>query len=704
MTTLYLCEKPSQGRDIAKVLGIHKSQDGYIEGNNIIVTWCVGHLLETAPPDYYRENLKPWRMQVLPVVPTTWHMQPVERTKKQLGVIRKLLKKINHVVIVTDADREGEVIAREVLEFCGYNGSLQRLWLSALDDVSIKKALAKLRANHETEKLYDAGLGRQRADWLIGMNMTMAASCLFGQRGQGVLSVGRVQTPTLKLVVDRDHTIENFKPKDYYILLAQFTTEQNEAFWTKWQVPENEADSEGRCLNKNVIETLAKKVAGQKASVKEFKQAEQKQAPPLCLSLSSLQKLASSRFGFSAKKTLDIAQTLYETHKLTTYPRTDCGYLPEDQYTEAPIILNALIKLDNSLQVLIDQCEVNFKSPTWNDKKITAHHGIIPTQNKNSDLRKLSADESKIYDLIRRHYIAQFLGDYVYSNRQVTVICQEELFKASSNTPLRLGWKRVLQDQLESSDQSQATFANTKDDHFSIIPNLQSNQMVLHADQRIEAKQTKPPARFTEGTLIDAMKNVGKFVTDTAFKKILKETAGIGTEATRAAILETLFKREYLAKQGKQLISTQKGRALITLLPSVVTNPVTTAQWEQALENVAEGKLKLDSFLIQQAESLQTMLDALAAKKASEASHAANIHSSLSTNTTHQSLHQNLNDKPATCPRCQQGVLLLRKGSRGNFWGCSTYPTCRHTSSHNDKQKRTSFTRSKNLVRQRKTG
>lgn len=704
MTTLYLCEKPSQGRDISKVLGIHKSQDGYIEGNNIIVTWCVGHLLETATPDYYRENLKPWRMQILPVVPTTWHMQPVERTKKQLGVIKKLLKKINHVVIATDADREGEVIAREVLEFCGYNGSLQRLWLSALDDVSIKKALAKLKANHETEKLYEAGLGRQRADWLIGMNLTMAASCLFGQRGEGVLSVGRVQTPTLKLVVDRDHAIENFKPKDYFILLAQFSTEQNEAFWTKWQVPAKESDNEGRCLNKNVIETFAIKVSGQQGLIKEFKQVEQKQTPPLCLSLSSLQKLASSRFGMSAKKTLDVAQALYETHKLTTYPRTDCGYLPENQFTEATIILNALVALDNSLEGLIDRCDINLKTPTWNDKKITAHHGIIPTQNKNLDLRKLSADESKIYDLIRRHYIAQFLGDYVYSNRQVTVICQGELFKASSNTPLKLGWKQALQDQLESSDQSQAIFANTEHEHFGSIPNLQTNQTVLHTNQRIEAKQTKPPARFTEGTLIDAMKNVGKFVTDTAFKKILKETAGIGTEATRAAILETLFRREYLTKHGKQLISTQKGRALIALLPDVVTNPVTTAQWEQALENVAEGKLKLDAFLIQQAESLQIMLDALAAKKAAEASYIANVRDGLSAHTVHQASDQNSKTKPTTCPDCQQGVLLLRKGSRGNFWGCSTFPTCRHTSPYNNKQKRTSFTRSKSLVRPRKTG
>lgn len=297
MTLLYICEKPSQARDIAKVLGAHKRHEHYLEGDDIKITWCLGHLLETAWPEHYCSDINPWRMEKLPVVPTQWQLMPVNKTKPQLSAIKKLLKETQHVVIATDADREGELIARELLEYFKFHGKIERLWLSALDEASIRKALARLKADEETKNLYYAGLGRQRADWLIGLNMTMATTCLFRQ-GKGALSVGRVQTPTLNLVVKRDKDIEHFKPKDYFILLAQFINAKSEAFWTKWQIPERETDEQGHCLNKTIIETFAAKIAQQTGVIEKFTETHKKQAPPLGLSLSSLQKLASSRFGF----------------------------------------------------------------------------------------------------------------------------------------------------------------------------------------------------------------------------------------------------------------------------------------------------------------------------------------------------------------------------------------------------------------------
>jgi len=329
--TLYICEKPSQARDIAKILGCHEKQDGCLKMRDTVVTWCFGHLLEASPPDHYCENIKPWRIDILPIIPKTWHMISKKEVSKQFKIIKACLKETETVIVATDADREGEVIARELLDICKFKGQIKRLWLSALDDASIKKALADIRDGKTTENLYHAGLGRQRADWLIGMNMTMATSVLFGRYGEGVLSVGRVQTPTLKLVVDRDHVIEHFKSKLYFELIAQFSTINASVFKAKWQPDETHVDIDGRVTNEKLINDISEKIYKQQASVKKFEDKEKKTPAPLCLSLSQLQKIASSRFGLSAKETLETAQSLYEKHKAITYPRTDCQYLPESQ-------------------------------------------------------------------------------------------------------------------------------------------------------------------------------------------------------------------------------------------------------------------------------------------------------------------------------------------------------------------------------------
>lgn len=605
MSILVICEKPSQARDIARNLKAHQREEGYLSGNNYQVTWCIGHLLELAPVDYYQPNIKPWRIEKLPVIPEKWEMVVSQRTKKQFTIIKRLLKQTKHVIIATDADREGEVIAREILALCGYQGKVERLWLSALDDNSIQKALKQIKLGTDTEKLYIAGLGRQRADWLMGMNMTMAMSSLYGIHG--MLSVGRVQTPTLKLVVDRDYSIENFKSQNYFILKALFVTQKQEEVWTIWQPSENILDENGHCLAKSTVENIAAKVEGEPGEVQTFKEEQKKQSAPLCFSLSSLQKKASALFGYSAKQVLELVQSLYEVHKAVTYPRTDSGYLPQEQWTEAFKILDALVKADNKLKAVTDVCDIHFKSPAWNDKKVTAHHAIIPTANLQVDINKMSKAEFSIYDLIRRQYLAQFLGDYEYLQRQLEILCVGEKFTATCRIPIKPGWKQVFKET--------GSVGDDESDENIILPILNKGQTVENQKILIESKQTKPPARFTEGTLIDAMKTVGKFVVDENLRKILKDSNGIGTEATRANILEILFKRGYLQRQGKQVISTEKGRTLINLVPDTIKNPVLTAQWEQQLDQIAQGSAELNTFVASQVKILNEMLMQLSNEK-----------------------------------------------------------------------------------------
>lgn len=649
MNTLYICEKPSQARDIAKVLGVNSKKEGYIEGNGITVTWCLGHLLELAPPDDYCENIKPWRMEVLPIVPKEWRMKPNPKTKAQLKVIKSLLKEAKNVVVATDADREGDVIGRELLDYFNFNGGVQRLWLSALDEASIKKALGNIKPGESTYPLYQAGLGRQRADWSIGMNMTMATTHLFGTRGQGVLSVGRVQTPTLGLVVKRDLEIENFKPKDYFELQVLFRSQKGD-FWANWQIPEDYTDMEGRCLKPEYAQAVAAKVKAASGEVVNFEEKLKKVSPPVCFSLSSLQKLCSSKLGMTAKETLKVAQSLYEQHKATTYPRTDSGYLPESQFEESKQVLNALVCVDPEIKTLVEQADAHHKSPTWNDKKVTAHHGIIPTTNTNVSFESMSSSERKVYDLIRRYYIAQFMGNYEYVARKAEVDCAKENFKAQCNIPSNLGWKKAISAGIEETEDE------GEQEQESSIPKLDKGEELSVNDSKILAKQTKPPARFTEGTLIAAMKNIAKFVDDPKFKKILRDSAGIGTEATRADIIEKLINRNFIDRKKTQLISTERGRALIEILPEQIKNPGTTALWEQALDDIAKGEGELESFLYDQEDILDFMLSDLVALRRSKGG-------GISSDNTHP------------CPKCKS-PLAKRKGGSGYFWGCTRYPEC----------------------------
>ncbi|NGZ06567.1 MAG: DNA topoisomerase III [Magnetococcales bacterium] len=653
---LYLCEKPSQGRDIARVLGAQRQRDGYLEGAGIGVTWCVGHLLEMIPPDGYQEMWKSWRLETLPILPQTWRLEVRDQVGKQFRIIRELLKKTTSVVIATDADREGETIGREILDHCHYRGPVSRLWLSALDDVSIRQALAALLPGAKTEPLYRAGLGRARADWLVGMNLTRACT-LLGRRGgyDGVLSVGRVQTPTLKLVVDRDRTIEQFVPKDFFEVWIECRSD-TKVWRAKWVVPEALGDDEGRCLKRSQAEEVAQQVSGQTGVITKAETKRMQEQAPLPLDLSTLQQEASRRWGMGAARTLEVAQALYETRKAITYPRTDCRYLPESQRGEIAGVLRAMVQSDPGLTELVGLANPAICSKAWDDGRITAHHAMIPTRTP-SPVSAMTLEEMRLYDLVRRHYLAQFFPAFQYDRSVVEVTVAEWLFRATGNVEVAAGWKVVLRRDPKPEEEEEQ----------HLPAGLKKGIAVPVVSSQVQAKQTRPPSRYTEGTLIQAMKNIGRMVEDPRFKKTLRETSGIGTEATRAGIIETLLQRKLLIKKGKNLISAPVARVLVDLLPKSVTNPATTAIWEQALEEIAQGVRSLEEFEAKAVMWVTRLIEAV--KSTGE--------DSLSRFSELVALPEE-----ARCPACRQGRLVARTAKDGRaFMGCSRFPHCRHTRS-----------------------
>lgn len=652
---LYLCEKPSQARDIAKVLKAFQRHDGYISGNNLVVTWCFGHLLEMAEPHAYGEQYKRWSLDNLPIIPQRWEHKTKQGAAKQLAVIKRLMKQAKHVVIATDADREGEVIAREVMRVTKFKGEVSRLWLSALDDASIRKALKQVKSGKTTETLYYAGVVRSRCDWLVGMNLTRLYSLKAQQSGyQGVLSVGRVQTPTLRMVVDRDLIIENFKPVPYWNVIAILEADQ-QRFKAKWMPAKADSDPEGRCIKQAIALAVKQAIENSLATVISATTTRRKQAAPLPFALSSLQQYCNKLFGMGANQVLEIAQSLYEKHKVATYPRTDCEYLPTSQKSDANSILQ---HLSSEYGELVQQADTHITSRAWNDKKVTAHHAIIPT-NVTPNFTTMTPDEKRVHQAICKRYLMQFFPHYEYDQTIILLDIETYQFKASGRIERIKGWKIVL----EKPTKPVKAKGKEADQQ---LPALKKDQKIPVVDARCEDKQTQPPQHYTEGTLIGAMKNAAKEITDPALKKILKETTGIGTEATRAGIMELLIKRKLITKNKKNLIATEAGKQLIQALPEAVKSTGTTALWEQSLEGIAEGTVSPKGFLISQ----QEWLTALISEEIQ--STALNI---KPTETKGKPIHY--------CPQCNC-ALNRRKGKNGFFWGCSGYPKCRFTA--NDKR------------------
>jgi DNA topoisomerase-3 len=605
---LFIAEKPSLARAIADALPgpLTRQGDSIACADGSVVAWCAGHILETAPPEDYDPKYKSWRLEDLPIAPTEWKL--VVTTAPLLKTIRSLLKSATRVVHAGDPDREGQLLVDEVLVHLGYRGPVDRLLVSDMSPEAVRRQLAALQPNARFQSLSHSALGRQRADWLYGINMTRLYTLLGRNAGyDGVLSVGRVQTPLLGLIVRRDVAIETFEARPYFTLTATVATSAGATFHARWQPSEAAAahlDEEKRLLSKPFAEAVRARTAGASGVLTEYAQEKKLQPPPLPYSLSDLQIDAAKRLGLSAQSVLDACQSLYETHRLTTYPRSDSSHLPEAHHAQAPEVLGAAQRRVPALGPHIQRADLSLRSKAWNDKKVTAHHAIIPTANLAP--AALSPVELAVYELIARRYLLQFYPPHEFLQTALELELAGERFAASGRRLLAPGWKAAAAadpppDDLERPEKT------TPDD--GVLPPLRKGEGITARTVEIADKLTQPPRPFTDASLMQAMVNVASFVTDPQVKKILHDTDGIGTPATRPAIIETLFERGYIARAKKTIVSTRTGRALVQALPAVATTPDMTAVWEAALRAIVDRQQDLPSFLARVHAQLAHLVD-----------------------------------------------------------------------------------------------
>ncbi len=668
---LYIAEKPSVGRELAKCLrGPVARHDGYLVTKDGVVTWLFGHILRQAEPEEYDPKYKRWQAKDLPIIPKQWKLFVDKDCEKQFAIVKSLIDKADEIVHGGDPDREGQLLVDEVLDYLGNKKPVKRILLNALDEKSIKKANASLRDNRDFFNLKQSALARARADWLIGMNLSRAYTLAARRAGHErlVLPVGRVKTPTLSLVVRREREIEHFKPVTYYLIKGTFHHE-NGSFEAQWKPKDTMAglDSENRLIDKKIAdEKLAFfKDEPHEAVISSYQKTKKQEPQPLPFSLSTLQVLAGKRFGYAPQLVLDTAQKLYEK-KLTTYPRSDCEYLPTNQFGEAGTILAHLAKAgDELIASWVPAANPKQKSRAWNDKKISAHHAIIPTTVQ-ADVTKMTAEERNLYHLIARNYLAQFYPVHTYDQTKIEVQYKDELFTASGRTERDLGWKVMYQSQKKknaAADESEEDSKEGKDEDESMktLPAMKKKDAVSWQRGRLLEKMTKPPVRFTASTLLAGMKEIHKYVKNPEAKKQLKDVYGIGTEATRATIIDDLIRRKFLKAQGKKkyLVPTPSAYLLVDALPDDLTYPDATAIWEDKLHSMSEGEGTLAEFLQGQIDFTRKLCQK-----------AENIHMEVKGENV--------------CPRCHQGVLMQRKGRNGIFWGCSNYPKCRMTCNDKD--------------------
>lgn len=598
---LYIAEKPSLGRAIADVLPKpHRKENGFIRlGNGDCVTWCIGHLLEQAEPQVYNAQFKQWRLEHLPIVPERWQLLPKPKTKSQLSIIKKLVKQADQLIHVGDPDREGQLLVDELINYLQVDAkkrnATQRCLINDLNPTAVSRALSQLRQNTEFKTLSISALSRTRADWLYGINMTRAYT-LQGQKVgyDGVLSVGRVQTPILGLVARRDQEIAAFKSMPFFEVLVTLQTPSKQTFDAKWhpsEACEPYQDEEGRVLNKKLADNVVQRVADKPAVVHKVTHKKKTQPPPLPYNLSTLQIDAAKRYGMSAKQVLDSCQNLYERHKLITYPRSDCRYLPVEHFKEANEVLAAIFHNSAALNKAVTQAQPTLKTAAWNDKKVEAHHAIIPTS-KHTNLNKLNQSEQQLYELIARQYICQFYPKHEYSDSRIEVIIEGGLFVATERQTMQLGWKVLIR-----PSESRKSNESTKSGDDKPLPILKKDDNLHCIAAKVLEKQTQPPAHFTDATLLAAITGIARFVKNTEIRKILRETDGLGTEATRAGILELLFTRGFLSRQGKQIRATPAGQALIQSLPELASTPDMTAHWEFVLDAIKSGKTSYQNFM-----------------------------------------------------------------------------------------------------------
>lgn len=588
MKSLVLAEKPSVARDIARVLGCSKKLNGAIEGNRYVVTWALGHLVTLADPEEYDKKYKEWKLEDLPMMPKKMELVVIKQTAKQYHAVKTQLyrKDVNEIIIATDAGREGELVARWILEKSGCRKPIKRLWISSVTDKAIKAGFSSLKDGREYDTLYSAAWARAEADWLVGINATRALTCKYNAQ----LSCGRVQTPTLAMIEKREEEIRSFKPETYYGINLMA-----EGIRFTWQ---DKKSGSARSFSKERIETLKQKMQGAPLFIKEVEKKAKKTYAPALYDLTELQRDANKKFGFSAKETLNIMQRLYENHKILTYPRTDSRYLSSDVIGTLKERLKACAvgpykKMAGSLSMKPVKANKSFVD----DKKVSDHHAIIPT-GQFVQLEHLTNEERKIYDLVVRRFLAVLYPPFEYEQTTVKAGCEEEEFLAKGKIVLKEGWKEAYEgswsDEEDEEQKGESALREQK------LPNLEKG-MQFSNNIRIEiiTGTTRPPAHFNEATLLSAMENPVRYMEsrDAKTVKTLGETGGLGTVATRADIIDKLFHSFLMEKRGKEIFITSKGRQLLKLVPEDLKKPELTADWENKLSKIAEGKLKDKIFL-----------------------------------------------------------------------------------------------------------
>lgn len=631
---LVLAEKPSVGRDIARVLKCQKQNGSYIEGNDYVVTWAMGHLVGLADPEAYGNQYKTWSMETLPMLPDQMKLTVLKGTGKQFQVVKGLLnrKDITEIIIATDAGREGELVARWIIDKVGVKKPIQRLWISSVTDKAILEGFKHLKPGKQYENLYRAAVCRAESDWLVGLNVTRALTCKYNAQ----LSAGRVQSATLAMVVSREEAIKNFVPKAYFTIHAKA-----EGYQLAYQVKDGKS-----MQDEATVDQLVSRLQGQSGKVVDVKESQKKQYAPGLYDLTELQRDANKLFGYSPKQTLSIMQRLYENYKVLTYPRTDSRYLSSDIVPTLKERLKA-VAIGPYRSLASEILNKGFKTSKSfvDDSKVSDHHAIIPTE-ESPQLHKLSLEERKIYDLVVKRFLSALMAPCLYNQMQVQVEVAGERFAAKGKHMIQKGWKAVYDQTTDLEEEDEEEVQLGKDQS---LPPLKKGETVKILNIQKNKGFTKAPARFTEATLLSAMEKPHQYVkVDAKSAKTLGETGGIGTVATRADIIEKLYNMYYIEKNGKEILPTSKGKQLIELVPVDLKSPLLTAKWENELERISQGKQNPKAFMSQIRDySAHLVADV---KGSSE-----------------KYVHDNMTGK--RCPNCGK-FLLEVKGKHGKMYVC----------------------------------
>ncbi|MDC4241075.1 DNA topoisomerase III [Clostridium tertium] len=624
---LVLAEKPSVGRDIAKVLKSNQNKGSYIEGNKYVITWALGHLVGLQDPEGYDEKYKTWSMETLPMLPKYMKLTVLKKTSKQFYEVKKLLNRndIEEIVIATDAGREGELVARWIIEKAGVKKPIKRLWISSQTDKAILDGFKNLKPGSQYENLYKAAVCRAEADWIVGLNATRALTCKYNAQ----LSAGRVQSPTLAMIVDREDEIKNFKPKDFYTISAKAN-----GISLQWVNKDNNL----RIFNEGAANKILNNLKGHDAKIISITETPKKKFSPALYDLTELQRDANKIWGYSAKQTLSIMQRLYENHKILTYPRTDSRYISTDVVSTIPERLKAIsIGEYRMASSEILKGKINVSKSFVDNSKVSDHHAIIPTEQK-PNLSNLSSEERHIYDLVVKRFLSVLMPPFEYIQTNIKAEINKEIFIAKGQVIKSKGWKALYDKEIIDD--------NSKEDDLKdqVLPKLNNGDLLKINSVDLSKGQTKPPARFNEGTLLSAMENPQKYISvDKDSAKTLNETGGLGTVATRADIIEKLFNSFVIEKKGKEIIPTSKGRQLIDLVPKELKSPLLTAKWEKKLDGISKGKEDSNLFIKEMRNYAVALIESIKG-------------------TDSKFIHDNKTGKK--CPNCGK-YLLEVKGKNG---------------------------------------